>query len=104
MNFVNLVVRVQADDFDMATEHQALCKDLIHGAVSTFTGFVRERDPGQLKTITLGHYLQIISNTIERLGWPDSIPLHGLYRFMVYTSSWIELCLLKVISSQDDAP
>ncbi len=78
MNRVEPVVRVQAEDFDIAAETARLVggrRDI--GAVVTFTGLCRD-DGGQLAALELEHYPGMAENEILRIcrlaanRWPVS--------------------------------
>ena len=62
-----ITVRIQADDFDIRTEIEALsAKDRNVGAVVSFTGLCRDED-GQLAALELEHYPGMAEAEIERI-------------------------------------
>lgn len=64
-------VRIQSDDFDLSAEVQALRRgDVGVGAVASFVGTVRERDPGvadAVLTLELEHYPGMTERAIESM-------------------------------------
>lgn len=53
---MSISVRVQQEDFDLATEYQRLAQNKQCGAVVTFTGLVRDSVEGGLRGLELEHY------------------------------------------------
>lgn len=53
---MSISVRVQQEDFDLATEYQRLAQNKQCGAVVTFTGLVRDSAEGGLRGLELEHY------------------------------------------------
>ncbi|MBH93601.1 MULTISPECIES: molybdopterin synthase catalytic subunit MoaE [Idiomarina] len=53
---MSISVRVQQEDFDLATEYQRLAQNNQCGAVVTFTGLVRDSADGGLRGLELEHY------------------------------------------------
>lgn len=64
---MTIVVRVQTNDFDIAAEYHALRKYPAHGAVSTFTGLVRELEGRQLHAMTLEYYPGMTERTLREI-------------------------------------
>ncbi|MQW90653.1 molybdenum cofactor biosynthesis protein MoaE [Sinorhizobium saheli] len=62
-----VTVRVQREDFDMAAEVSALCRDRTDiGAVVTFSGLCRD-EAGSLVALELEHYPGMAEGEIERI-------------------------------------
>lgn len=75
---MTLFIEVSTQDFDMASEYQALIQDNpSDGAVVTFTGLVRDFNQGQSVTgLTLEHYPAMTTKALEAIAeqafcrWP----------------------------------
>ncbi|ABR59635.1 molybdopterin synthase catalytic subunit [Sinorhizobium medicae] len=70
-------IRVQRDDFDIAVEIAALCRDRTDiGAVVTFSGLCRD-EAGALSALELEHYPGMAEAEIERI-CQDAVERFGL--------------------------
>ena len=84
MSATPITVRVQADDFDISAEIDALCAGRLDiGAVATFTGLCRE-EQGALSALELEHYpgmaeaemTRICSLAVERFSLQGITAIH----------------------------
>src|ERR1700683_625752 len=58
-------IKIQAEDFDVGAELEALTEGIDAGAVASFTGHVRKE--GNLSALTLEHYPHMTEGEIARL-------------------------------------
>ncbi|MBO1519032.1 molybdopterin synthase catalytic subunit MoaE [Oceanisphaera pacifica] len=62
------MIRVQTEDFDLASEYAELSESHQTGAVVTFVGKVRDMNQGDTVTrLTLEHYPQMTEKALERI-------------------------------------
>lgn len=64
---MNIAVRVQAEDFDLSAEYQALRNNSAYGAIVTFTGLVRELQQSTLTGMTLEHYPGMTESALQKI-------------------------------------
>lgn len=64
---MNIVVRVQAEDFNLGAEYHALRLNPTYGAVVTFTGLVRELQEYTLSSMTLEHYPGMTESALQKI-------------------------------------
>jgi molybdopterin synthase catalytic subunit len=64
---MNIAVRVQVEDFDLAAEYQALRNNSAYGAIVTFTGLVRELQKSTLTGMTLEHYPGMTESALQKI-------------------------------------
>lgn len=60
-------IAVQTDDFDVGAEINALGRDPSVGAITTFTGLVRDLTNNPLKAMTLEHYPGMTERSLEKI-------------------------------------
>ena len=66
---MNSTIRIQPDDFDLATEYQLLRQlDSAVGAVVTFTGLVRDLEKNtSINSLTLQHYPGMTESLLQEI-------------------------------------